>query len=166
MANAAEITASIMRQKARRKREMTLLALAAIMVIACVAAWLHVDGIATTGEAMCGYEEHTHNANCYELVYTCGYEEGEVLSEAPDYTAIEAEIRAEFEADVAAQAEEQASALQAAQDAAAAEAEAAGEDPDLAREAIAAAAEPTPTVDEDALRAAVDAAYAEAEAAM
>ena len=166
MANAAEITASIMRQKARRKREMTLLALAAIMVIACVAAWLHVDGIATTGEAMCGYEEHTHNANCYELVYTCGYEEGEVLSEAPDYAAIEAEIRAEFEADVAAQAEEQASALQAAQDAAAAEAEAAGEDPDLAREAIAAAAEPTPTVDEDALRAAVDAAYAEAEAAM
>ena len=166
MANAAEITTSIMRQKARRKQEFTFLAIAAIMVIACVVAWLHVDGVATTGEAMCGYEEHSHSAECYELVYICGYEEGQVLSEAPDYEAIEAQIRAEFEAETAVLAEEQALALQEAQDAAAAEAEEAGEDPEVAREAVAAAADPVPVADEEALRAAVDAAYAEAEAAM
>lgn len=165
MANAAEIANSIMRRKTQRKRELTLLGIAAIMVIACVVAWLHVDGIATTGEAMCGFEEHTHTADCYELVYTCGYEEGQVVSPEIDYAAIEAEVRSQFEAEVAAQREVYEVALQEAQDVAAAEAEAAGEDPEAAREAVAAAAEPAPVLDEVALQEAIDTAYAEAEAA-
>lgn len=166
MANATDITKSIMRQKSRRKQELVFLGIAAIMIIACVVAWLELEGVATTGEAMCGYEEHTHSVGCYELVNICGYEEGEALSAAPDYAAIEADIRAEFEAEAEVLAEEQALAQQEAEDAAAAEAEAAGEDPEAARAAVAAAAEPLPTVDEVALREAVDAAYAAAEASV
>lgn len=158
MANAEEIAMSIMRQKARRKQELTFLAIAAIMVIACVVAWLHVDGVAATGEAMCGYNEHAHSAECYELVYLCGYEEGEVIGAEPDYAAIEADLRAQFEAEAAA-------SLPATADEA--DPEAVTQDPSDPEntEPFEEPASTVPVVDEAALQEAIDAAFAEAEAA-
>ncbi len=62
---------SFANDKKKRHREMGFFALAAAMVILCVVVWLHIDGIATTNEAMCGIPEHTHSETCYAVEYTC-----------------------------------------------------------------------------------------------
>ena len=49
--------------------------LLAVMVIGCVAGALSQYGVAMTGNAKCGMEEHQHTAECYTSVLTCGREE-------------------------------------------------------------------------------------------
>ncbi len=71
MKRTADIAMSFANDKKKRHREMGFFALAAAMVILCVVVWLHIDGIATTNEAMCGIPEHTHSEACYAVEYTC-----------------------------------------------------------------------------------------------
>ncbi|WP_166079324.1 SpaA isopeptide-forming pilin-related protein [Xiamenia xianingshaonis] len=69
-----------MNDKKKRYREMGFFALAAVMVVLCVVVWLHIEGIATTNEAMCGIPEHAHSEACYTVEYTCD------SAEDPDHT--------------------------------------------------------------------------------
>ncbi|NHM14649.1 SpaA isopeptide-forming pilin-related protein [Xiamenia xianingshaonis] len=80
MKRTADIAASFVNDKKKRHREMGFFALAAVMVVLCVVVWLHIEGIATTNEAMCGIPEHTHSEACYTVEYTCD------SAEDPDHT--------------------------------------------------------------------------------
>lgn len=64
------------RQKRNRKIQIAVLLLA-VIVIGSVAGILTQHGIAMTGKAKCGLEEHKHNKDCYEDVLVCKKEEGE-----------------------------------------------------------------------------------------
>ena len=46
-----------------------------VMLYPCL---LYTSGISMTAQYQCGEEEHTHTADCYTKVLTCGYEEGEL----------------------------------------------------------------------------------------
>ncbi|NGM17956.1 Cna B-type domain-containing protein [Eggerthellaceae bacterium zg-893] len=80
MKRTADIAASFVNDKKKRHREMGFFALAAVMVVLCVVVWLHIEGIATTNEAMCGIPEHAHSEACYTVEYTCD------SAEDPDHT--------------------------------------------------------------------------------
>ena len=58
------------RQKKNRKIHIAVLLLV-IMVVGSVAGVLTQYGVAMTGKAKCGLEEHTHNEKCYETVLIC-----------------------------------------------------------------------------------------------
>lgn len=64
------------RQKRNRKIQIAVLLLA-VIVIGSVAGILTQHGIAMTGKAKCGLEEHKHNKDCYEDVLVCKKAEGE-----------------------------------------------------------------------------------------
>ena len=54
-----------------REQLGTLLPIFSILVIAGVFWWLKLTGITMAGEAFCGFEEHTHNAECMTAVLLC-----------------------------------------------------------------------------------------------
>lgn len=59
---------------------------------------LHGVGISMTAQYQCGEEEHTHTADCYTKVLTCGYEEGE-LENADEVAAAAATSQPTVEAE-------------------------------------------------------------------
>ena len=60
-------------------RRYTAFVLALAMITTLFVNWqLHGVGISMTAQYQCGEEEHTHTADCYTKVLTCGYEEGEL----------------------------------------------------------------------------------------
>lgn len=61
---------------------------------------LHGVGISMTAQYQCGEEEHTHTADCYTKVLTCGYEEGE-LENADEVAAAAATSQPTVEAEPA-----------------------------------------------------------------
>lgn len=68
------------REKLRRDRKKQLLmrmsvSLCAFLVAGVVLWALILPGVALTGEAKCGIEEHTHTEECYTETLTCGQEE-------------------------------------------------------------------------------------------
>ncbi|MCI8465913.1 MAG: hypothetical protein HFI63_08665 [Lachnospiraceae bacterium] len=71
------------RQKKSRKAAIAALLLV-VMVVGSVAGILAQYGIAMTGVAKCGLEEHQHSEGCYTKVLVCGAEEreGHVHTEA------------------------------------------------------------------------------------
>ncbi len=65
------------RKQKKRKRVGTAVVLLVILVIGTVIGGLTQAGVAMTGRAKCGIEEHEHSDGCYENVLACGQEEGE-----------------------------------------------------------------------------------------
>lgn len=65
------------RKQKKRKRVGTAVVLLVILVIGTVIGGLTQAGVAMTGNAKCGIEEHEHSDGCYEDVLACGQEEGE-----------------------------------------------------------------------------------------
>ena len=65
------------RKQKKRKRVGTAVVLLMILVIGTVIGGLTQAGVAMTGNAKCGIEEHEHSDGCYEDVLACGQEEGE-----------------------------------------------------------------------------------------
>ena len=60
-------------------RRYTAFVLALALITTLFVNWqLHGVGISMTAQYQCGEEEHTHTADCYTKVLTCGYEEGEL----------------------------------------------------------------------------------------
>ena len=60
-------------------RRYTAFVLALAMITTLFVNWqLHGVGISMTAQYQCNEEEHTHTADCYTKVLTCGYEEGEL----------------------------------------------------------------------------------------
>ncbi len=64
------------RQKKSRKVRIAVILLA-VMVVGSVAGVLTQYGVAMTGKAKCGLEEHAHSEDCYEDVLICEITEGE-----------------------------------------------------------------------------------------
>lgn len=64
------------RQKKRRREVAIAVVLLAVLVIGGVAGILEQYGIAMTGQAVCGIEEHKHNDACYKETLICGQEAG------------------------------------------------------------------------------------------
>ena len=64
------------RQKKSRKIRIAVLLLA-VIVVGSVAGILTQYGVAMTGKAKCGKEEHVHSESCYENVLVCEKTEGE-----------------------------------------------------------------------------------------
>ena len=65
------------RKQKKQKRVGTAVVLLVILVIGTVIGGLTQAGVAMTGRAKCGIEEHEHSDGCYENVLACGQEEGE-----------------------------------------------------------------------------------------
>ena len=66
------------RENRHTLRRYTAFVLALAMITTLFVNWqLHGVGISMTAQYQCGEEEHTHTADCYTKVLTCGYEEGE-----------------------------------------------------------------------------------------
>ncbi|MEY8508926.1 fibro-slime domain-containing protein [Lachnospiraceae bacterium 42-17] len=66
-----------LRRKQRKRRKLTVAAvLFSVAIVGSVIWALAKVGIATTGEARCGREEHQHTEECYSDVLNCGQEEG------------------------------------------------------------------------------------------
>lgn len=65
------------RKQKKRKRVGTAVVLLVILVIGTVIGGLTQAGVAMTGNAKCGIEEHEHSDGCYENILACGQEEGE-----------------------------------------------------------------------------------------
>lgn len=60
-------------------RRYTAFVLALALITTLFVNWqLHGVGISMTAPYQCNEEEHTHTADCYTKVLTCGYEEGEL----------------------------------------------------------------------------------------
>ena len=75
------------RENRHTLRRYTAFVLALAMITTLFVNWqLHGVGISMTAQYQCGEEEHTHTADCYTKVLTCGYEEGE-LENADDVAA-------------------------------------------------------------------------------
>ena len=75
------------RENRHALRRYTAFVLALAMITTLFVNWqLHGVGISMTAQYQCGEEEHTHTADCYTKVLTCGYEEGE-LENADDVAA-------------------------------------------------------------------------------
>lgn len=71
-------------------RRYTAFVLALAMITTLFVNWqLHGVGISMTAQYQCGEEEHTHTADCYVKVLTCGYNEGD-LENAAEVAAAEA----------------------------------------------------------------------------
>lgn len=67
------------RENRHTLRRYTAFVLALAMITTLFVNWqLHGVGISMTAQYQCGEEEHTHTADCYTKVLTCGYEEGEL----------------------------------------------------------------------------------------
>ena len=67
------------RENRHALRRYTAFVLALAMITTLFVNWqLHGVGISMTAQYQCGEEEHTHTADCYTKVLTCGYEEGEL----------------------------------------------------------------------------------------
>lgn len=67
------------RENRHTLRRYTAFVLALAMITTLFVNWqLHGVGISMTAQYQCGEEEHTHTADCYTQVLTCGYEEGEL----------------------------------------------------------------------------------------
>lgn len=62
------------RQKKRHRKAAIAAVLLAVLVIGGVAGILERYGVAMTGQAACGIEEHKHNGECYEEMLICGQE--------------------------------------------------------------------------------------------
>lgn len=63
------------KQQKKRRRVRIIIAVFAVVVIGSVVWSLSQSGIAMTGEAKCGIEEHTHGDGCYSDTLICGQEE-------------------------------------------------------------------------------------------
>ncbi|MCI8639885.1 MAG: fibro-slime domain-containing protein [Coprococcus sp.] len=61
----------------KRRRNYRIAAIFAVLVVGSVIWALARSGIAMTGEAKCGIEEHTHSEECYEEILICEQEESE-----------------------------------------------------------------------------------------
>lgn len=67
------------RENRHALRRYTAFVLALAMITTLFVNWqLHGVGISMTAQYQCNEEEHTHTADCYTKVLTCGYEEGEL----------------------------------------------------------------------------------------
>ena len=65
------------RQKKRHRKAAIAVVLLAVLVIGGVAGILERYGVAMTGQAVCGIEEHKHSDACYEEALICGREAAE-----------------------------------------------------------------------------------------
>lgn len=89
------------RENRHTLRRYTAFVLALAMITTLFVNWqLHGVGISMTAQYQCGEEEHTHTANCYTKVLTCGYEEGE-LENADEVAAAAATSQPTVEAEPA-----------------------------------------------------------------
>lgn len=80
-------------------RRYTAFVLALAIITTLFVNWqLHGVGISMTAQYQCGEEEHTHTADCYTKVLTCGYEEGE-LENADEVAAAAATSQPTVEAE-------------------------------------------------------------------
>ena len=64
------------KQRQQRRRAGIAVVLLAAMVISGVVGILTQYGVAMTGQAKCGLEEHSHVESCYEQAWICGLKEG------------------------------------------------------------------------------------------
>lgn len=75
------------RENRHTLRRYTAFVLALAMITTLFVNWqLHGVGISMTAQYQCGEEEHTHTADCYTKVLTCGYEEGELVEQVVEPT--------------------------------------------------------------------------------
>lgn len=89
------------RENRHTLRRYTAFVLALAMITTLFVNWqLHGVGISMTAQYQCGEEEHTHTADCYTKVLTCGYEEGE-LENADEVAAATATSQPTVEAEPA-----------------------------------------------------------------
>lgn len=89
------------RENRHTLRRYTAFVLALAMITTLFVNWqLHGVGISMTAQYQCGEEEHTHTADCYTKVLTCGYEEGE-LENADEVAAAVATSQPTVEAEPA-----------------------------------------------------------------
>lgn len=89
------------RENRHTLRRYTAFVLALAMITTLFVNWqLHGVGISMTAQHQCGEEEHTHTADCYTKVLTCGYEEGE-LENADEVAAAAATSQPTVEAEPA-----------------------------------------------------------------
>lgn len=89
------------RENRHTLRRYTAFVLALAMITTLFVNWqLHGVGISMTAQYQCGEEEHTHTADCYTKVLTCGYEEGE-LENADEVAATAATSQPTVEAEPA-----------------------------------------------------------------
>lgn len=89
------------RENRHTLRRYTAFVLALAMITTLFVNWqLHGVGISMTAQYQCGEEEHTHTADCYTKVLTCGYEEGE-LENADELAAAAATSQPTVEAEPA-----------------------------------------------------------------
>lgn len=87
------------RENRHTLRRYTAFVLALAMITTLFVNWqLHGVGISMTAQYQCGEEEHTHTADCYTKVLTCGYEEGE-LENADELAAAAATSQPTVEAE-------------------------------------------------------------------
>ena len=67
-----------LRSKRKKRRRISVaVTLLVVMVVGGVISALVQYGVAMTGDAKCGIEEHTHSDACYADVLACGVEESE-----------------------------------------------------------------------------------------
>lgn len=89
------------RENRHTLRRYTAFVLALAMITTLFVNWqLHGVGISMTAQYQCGEEEHTHTADCYTKVLTCGYEEGQ-LENADELAAAAATSQPTVEAEPA-----------------------------------------------------------------
>lgn len=89
------------RENRHTLRRYTAFVLALAMITTLFVNWqLHGVGISMTAQYQCSEEEHTHTADCYTKVLTCGYEEGE-LENADEVAAAAATSQPTVEAEPA-----------------------------------------------------------------
>lgn len=89
------------RENRHTLRRYTAFVLALAIITTLFVNWqLHGVGISMTAQYQCGEEEHTHTADCYTKVLTCGYEEGE-LENADEVAAAAATSQPTVEAEPA-----------------------------------------------------------------
>ena len=65
------------KQQKKRRKIGVAVTLLVVLVIGSVVGVLMQYGVAMTGDAKCGIEEHTHTEECYTDELVCGQEEGE-----------------------------------------------------------------------------------------
>ena len=88
------------RENRHTLRRYTAFVLALAMITTLFVNWqLHGVGISMTAQYQCGEEEHTHTADCYTKVLTCGYEEGELENADEVATAAAATSQPTIEAE-------------------------------------------------------------------
>lgn len=87
------------RENRHTLRRYTAFVLALAMITTLFVNWqLHGVGISMTAQYQCGEEEHTHTADCYTKVLTCGYNEGD-LENADEVAAAAATSQPTVEAE-------------------------------------------------------------------